>query len=177
MDILIITLCLPSLEVDGFDWNPKSLTARPTVGEGPCHTDGADGVELVCIVENLGFESGRFRLGAKAMGRDGPDYPLDLQRRMIDQDLLSPPSGRYRMVDAGCLGLPATNVVEQRGCSHDVGIGILSVRNALGKLQHAEDVIEVVHGVLAVVKTSCFSDGDHTQVSDALELLAQFLVD
>lgn len=96
---------------------------------------------------------------------------------MTNQDLLGSSGSHYCMVDVRCLGLTAINVVEQHSCSHDVEISVLSLSNALGEVQHAEDVVEVVHGVPAVVKRPCFSDGDHKQVSDALELLPEFLVD
>lgn len=177
MDVRIISLSLPSFEIDGFDRGPKTLTVGPTVGEGSRHTHSADGVELVSIIEHLGFERRGFRLGPEAMGRDGLDDLVNLQRRMTSQDLLGSSGSHYCMIDVRCLGLTASNVVEQDGCSHDLGISILSPGNALGELQHAQDMVEVVHGVLAVVKTPCFSDGDHETVSDALQLLPEFLVD
>jgi hypothetical protein len=177
VEIRIISLGLPSLEVDGFDRDPKALTVSPTVGEGSCHACSADGVELVSIVEHLSFKRGRFGLGAKAMSRDGFDYSSNLHWGMTEQDLFGSLGGHHRMVDAGCFGLTATNVVEQNGCSNDAAISILSLCNALGNLQYAENVVEVVHGVFGVVKTPCFSNGDHRQVSDALELLPEFLVD
>jgi len=176
MDVRIISLGLPSFEIDGFDRSPKTLAMGPTVGEGPCHAHSADGVELVSIVEHPGLKRRGFRLGPKAMSRDGLDHLLNYQRGMTSQDFLGSSGSHYRMVDASCLGLMTTNVVEQRSCSHDVGIRILSPGNALGEVQHAEDVVEVVHSVLTVVKTLCFSDRDHAQVSDALELLPQLLV-
>lgn len=77
MDVRIISLRLPSFEVDGFDRGPKTLVVGPTVGEGSCHAHSADGVELVSVVEYLGFERRGFRLGPKAMGRDGLDHLLN----------------------------------------------------------------------------------------------------
>lgn len=176
VDIDIVSLCLPSFEIDGLDGGPEALSVSPGVGEGSCYANRPDGIELVSVVEYLGFKGGWLRIGAKAMSRDGVGHGLHGHRGIASQDVSGSPSGNRRMVEASRLCLSATSVMEQHGCSHDTTVSTLGFRNALRNLQDAENMVEVVHSVFAIVEAPCFSDRDHTNVSDVLELLAQFLI-
>jgi hypothetical protein len=120
MDIRIISLGSPAFEIDGFDRSPKTLAVSPAVGEGSCHAYGADSVELISIVEYVGFKRGWFRVGAETMGRDGLGYLLDAWRGMTSQNLPGSSGCHHRMVDASCLCMTAINVVQQHGCSQNV---------------------------------------------------------
>jgi hypothetical protein len=66
------------------------------------------------------------------------------------------------VVHAGTLSRPTPHIVEQRGCSHDLQIGILGFPNALRQFQHPQHVIEAVSGIGARVKTPGLGSGDHT---------------
>lgn len=65
------------------------------------------------------------------------------------------------MVDSCYLGLLAPYVVEQSGRPDDGTVGLLRSGNALGQSQHAQDMVEIVDGLGAIVQRSSLGDGDH----------------
>ncbi len=171
----VVSIGLPVFEVDRIDRRPEGLAVSPTVSEGTGDAHRSNGVQLVGIVEDLGFEGGRCRVGAKAVSGNGMHHGFDRLGGVAVENGTGSPGGHCCVIEPSGLGLLASNVVEQCSRPHDAKVGVFSRGDTLREPQNTENVLEIMDGVCVIIEGSRFADTNHTDKSDRLKLLPQFL--
>ena len=136
---------------------PQGRAGRAGVGECAGNADRADGVQLVCVGEDLRLEGGRLRIVAEAMRLDRMRHRVGERSGPIRQDL--PRALCADQVVAGAIRALA-DVVQQRSRTNDRQVRALCPRNAFGECGHAQHVVEVVPAAAGIVERARIFDGD-----------------
>jgi len=135
-------------------------------GNGPRRTHGTDRIQFVGVVDNFGLERLFGVSGfAEAVSQDAIHYSLDSRRlpTLGRQHLAREIRRSFVVAGAGVRGvvLPQGCIVEQHGGSHDVQVGPLRLCDSFGQREYADDMIEIVHGIRAVVPLPGLFEGGH----------------
>ncbi len=140
---------------------PQALPVSAGYGVGAGHPDGADGVQLVGVEQDAGFEGIGRGPGAKAMLSDDGGPGLHAGGRLPGQNLAGARGAGLGVRDATGLLVGAANVVEQGGRLQQLHVGALFAADALGQVPHPQHVVEPVSRVVVVVVLAGRLDIDH----------------
>jgi hypothetical protein len=130
-------------------------------GKSAGDADGADGVQLVGVVQDLGLQGCGVWPGAEAVGGYGMGHGVDHLGRVICQKLAGYLSSGVGVVGCQPVAVTAGNVVKQGGSADDFYVGAFGLCQSFGQGQNAQHVVKVVDGVAAYVELACLFDGDH----------------
>ena len=144
-----------ALLVAGRHLGPQALALVAAVRKGPRHADGADGVQLVGIVKDLGLQGLGCGPGAESMGGDGMGHGLHLVRRVTSQELAGKLGAGLGMVGRQPVAPATGRIVEQCGGAHNLQIGPFGLCQLFGQGQYPQDVIKVMNGFGAGVLCAC----------------------